>query len=280
MTCSPEGVAIRPAPLPICGLVLCVLAAPQLSAQSVTGRVVDAASGDPVPEARVQATPTAETAARVSSAITDRGGHFRLSLEPGTWDLVVERVGYETVHTTGLQVVVDEGVTLEIRLGPRPAALEPLVVTGRRRYAARTRPFYDRMAFNQGRGRFIDRQELERYPPAVPIDMWHQTKPSIAFRRCVTTAVFVDGVPVPPEFLSDYSLRLEDLEGVEIYRSKGSVPHELSIASIKPYPDCAVVYWTRREFYDRPDVTPRRVAMGAVLYGALLVGGVLVLSVF
>jgi hypothetical protein len=279
MTGSPENMASRTPLLPICGLVLCVLAAP-LSAQSVTGRVVDAATGDPVPQARVQAAPTAEAAARVASAITDRSGHFRLSLEPGTWDLTVESVGYETVHTTGLHVAVDEVVTLEIRVGPRPVALEPLVVTGRRAYPARSRPFYDRMAFNQGRGRFIDRQEIERYPPAVPIDMWHQTRPSIAFRRCVTTAVFVDGVPVPPEFLSDYSLRLEDLEGVEIYRSKGTVPHELSVASITPYPDCAVVYWTRGEFHDKPDVTPRRAATGAALYGALLVGGVLLLSVF
>jgi hypothetical protein len=278
MAYSPIPGAARAALLAACGLLPFVVASPPLSAQAVTGRVVDATTGDPVPRATVRATMAGDTTRAALSAVTDRRGHFILALEPGTWGLLVEHVGYDTIRTAALEVVPHEAVTLEVRLGPRPVAVEPLVVTARRPYAARSQPFYDRMAFYQGRGRFFDRQAMEGYPQVIPVDMWHQTRSSMVFSRCRTTATFVDGVPVPSTHLEDLRLRLEELEGVEIYRSPGTVPHELSTASITPYPDCAVAYWTRLGFYDRPALTPRRAVTGAAIWGALLAGGIWLVS--
>jgi hypothetical protein len=79
--------------LPLVGM----LAAP-LSAQVVRGKVLDAASGEPVPQAEVTATSLEGRGA--GRARTGADGAFILDLRaPGTFRLRAERAGYRPTTT-------------------------------------------------------------------------------------------------------------------------------------------------------------------------------------
>ncbi|HEU0052717.1 MAG TPA: carboxypeptidase regulatory-like domain-containing protein, partial [Longimicrobium sp.] len=74
-------------------LALLVLAAAPAGAQTVRGRVLDAASGKPVAQALVTATDSAGTTVR---ARADDEGAFSLALPGGGQArIVAERLGYE-----------------------------------------------------------------------------------------------------------------------------------------------------------------------------------------
>src|SRR6266550_3881443 len=85
----------------------------------LTGRVLDARNGEPLPDARVRlASPPAETA-------TDRAGGFRFdNLAPGAYEVQASRVGYGPDRR--LVTVAVDSASVEFRLAPRPIPVSPV----------------------------------------------------------------------------------------------------------------------------------------------------------
>lgn len=105
-------------------LISLLAAAAPLSAQapaSVTGRVVDAASQAPVPDADVRLGD--------QHRVTANDGSFRFgSVTPGTRVLEVRRIGYGPDRET-IEVLPGLEATVSVRLQPLPIQLDSLIVT-------------------------------------------------------------------------------------------------------------------------------------------------------
>jgi iron complex outermembrane recepter protein len=100
----------------------------------LTGRVVDAQSGEPVPTATVRLL----EARRTQTAGPDGRFLFR-DLPSGSYTLVVERIGYAPATRT-VRIAADETVAVDVELRVSALALPGVVVTGtgRARGAAET----------------------------------------------------------------------------------------------------------------------------------------------
>ncbi|MFO8233363.1 MAG: TonB-dependent receptor plug domain-containing protein, partial [Longimonas sp.] len=98
----------------------------QQSEYTITGQVLDDATGDPLPGATVQ------VAGTTAGAATDAEGAYELTarLDPGTYTLRYRFVGYQTIER---EVTLDEesAVTVEpVRLRPDVLGVDEVVVTG------------------------------------------------------------------------------------------------------------------------------------------------------
>jgi hypothetical protein len=143
---------------------LLALLAPPLAAQTVRGRVLDAASGEGIAAAEVQAlTLEGREAGRARTAAD---GSFQLPLRAaGTVRIQAQRTGYRTTLTDALPVASREAVEVEVRLSATAVAMEPLRVTARveppKRRNLELNGFYERE--RRGIGRFVRREEIERH---------------------------------------------------------------------------------------------------------------------
>jgi TonB-linked SusC/RagA family outer membrane protein len=109
---------------PSLGLVAALLAAPLLAQTgTIVGRVTDRASGQPVPNARIQVV----QAGQVASANFE--GRYRVSgLAAGTYDVRVIAVGYGAERQQAT-VKAGETVTLDFTIQQVPYTIEDIVVT-------------------------------------------------------------------------------------------------------------------------------------------------------
>jgi len=110
-------------------LLLSAMAAPApLLAQSgtIAGRVTDRSAGTPVADARIEARSTAG----VAEARTDSAGHYRLSVAPGSYVVVAQRLGFTAERVTGVDVAAGATRTLDLSLAAAARMLEQMVVTG------------------------------------------------------------------------------------------------------------------------------------------------------
>jgi hypothetical protein len=104
--------------LPLLSAIL--LAAAPAAAQSLHGRVVDAATGAPVADARVSLLEPG--GALVESVRSDPSGAFRLAAAvSGTYRVTADRLGYRVTLTR--EIELPPGVRLEVELRMSPAAL-------------------------------------------------------------------------------------------------------------------------------------------------------------
>jgi outer membrane receptor protein involved in Fe transport len=77
----------------------------------IAGKVVDVASGDPIPSVNVALMGT------TMGATTDAGGeYFILNIPVGVYNVRVTSLGYETQNITGVQVLADQTTELNARL--------------------------------------------------------------------------------------------------------------------------------------------------------------------
>lgn len=113
----PTTSSTRGSALSIFALLLALLSAVPLDAQTttLTGTVISAESGDPIGGADVhlRGGPTDD-----QRAVTDAQGRFTLRVTPGTYTLVVTRLGHETRRLDGFRVDAegsDEPLVIEMR---------------------------------------------------------------------------------------------------------------------------------------------------------------------
>jgi len=223
--------------------VLAVLAAP-LAAQTVRGRVVDARTGEGVPEAVVTAL-AASGNRRTGQARTDASGKFSLAMRaPGDVRLRVERTGYRETLTDPTPVGPQDTVEVELSVSAAPLTIAPLRVTARveppRRRSLELNGFYDRE--KRGFGTFLRREEIERHGdynlanaltrvPGVAI-RYVRVKEYIYFirNRC-TPLVYLDGMRMLVNGSQDINAVVStfQIEAIEVYQTPTEIPAEYNV---------------------------------------------------
>jgi len=143
--------------LPLASLLL----ATPLSAQTLRGKVIDAATGAAVPAAAVRALSEGRDVGRGRTAAD---GTFSFQLRaPATVRIEAQRTGYRTTVTGDLPVGLRETVDVEVKLSAEAIAIEPLRVTARveppRRRSLELSGFYGRE--RQGIGKYLRREDFE-----------------------------------------------------------------------------------------------------------------------
>lgn len=246
------------------GVLFVVLSSNGVHAQSVKGRISDAATGAPVPRVEVALLNAEQEPAALG--VSDSAGWFNLRVgSGGIYQLEVVGPGYSTLKLDSILVDQSEEVVVEVRLGPLPFQLDPIQVVTRRMVSGPLRDFYWRAEQNSktGRGIVVDRAELEQFAG-------HPSRRVLAQQVFVREAIrggparilvkrrlvkfggddycepdfFVDGNRV--DALAVLSIPATDLEGLEVYRGVSQVPTQFQRS--KNSVECGVILaWTRRE---------------------------------
>jgi hypothetical protein len=239
---------------PVFGLFLQATAG---TAQAVRGVVLDATTSAAVQWAAVVLLDS--VGGQLVRVTTDRNGSFQIYFDAsGQVRVRVEHTAYASYLSPLLVLRPTEPLTLQVRLEPRPLALDSVVVRARDR--SHLAGFHRRRTTNAF-GHFISRDEIDRrLPPrtselirgvagmaVVSTPFRGRTYNVIAVRggqtRC-QPAIYVDGVPFQqqvPHSTLDELLAPAMLEGVEVYTSTGNAPAEF----IDPAGCGVVLFWTR-----------------------------------
>lgn len=248
-------------------LLLFLLASPPTAAQApgrLAGTVRDATTGQPVSAAQVRLTPGGH------GVITSRAGAFTfVGLEPGTYTLSVQALGYTAQD---VQAEVGTGsavVTIDVAVAPLP--LDPLTAEASARPAELLElgGFWSRR--ERGVGQFFTRADIEasdairfvdlmRRVPGVRIDRMDAIGEGhiVSFRRAAVVCaavVYVDGVVFPLTEAGHDLIRLDEVEAIEAYSGPARLPPQFNQTGAasrsrglpQASPSCGVlVVWTRR----------------------------------
>ncbi|HKJ92389.1 MAG TPA: TonB-dependent receptor [Longimicrobiales bacterium] len=228
-----------------------------LTAQEIDGRVVDAATGEPIKQVNIQLLDE-HGIARLQVVSGDSGG-FKLPLpSPGWYRLRGDQLGYATVLSPQVQVGVGEVVQVELRMAVNPVELEPLVVKKRQVHdVGRLAEFYDRMDRNRklGIGAFVTRDQIEMrhagtaadYLREIPrvIVRSHGGLQTVRFQGpqgACAPRIVMDGVELHGDAELNDVVAAGDLEGIEVYRGRAEMP-----AAYYDETGCGIIVaWTRR----------------------------------
>lgn len=187
---------------------------------------------------------------------TNADGIYRTAeLRGGARTLLVRHLGYVS-ERVAVQLASERATRISVSLRAQPIPLAEIRVQGRSSAGMRllnSRGFFARQR-NSG-GYFFTRAEIERSHAATTADLLARV-PGVQISRGFGTAraimgrggsrsscpvqYFVDGIPAYAYDLEE--MRVEDLEGVEVYRGASQVPPEFRQRSAM----CGVVvFWTR-----------------------------------
>jgi len=241
----------------------------RLQAQTLSGTVLDAESGEPVSLAFVGL--LAEGRTLVVSDLVDTSGVFELRAPtPGSYFLYVARSGYTPLVDGLFELGTGGEMDVQVGLIPSPVALEPLIVDVEAEESHLERVgFYDRAA--RGLGTYLLREDVElgavdkltdalRMVPRLEVMTGRpvigpeaELNPEVYIERgterCSPT-LYVDGAvlqfgspeggrgrPVRPD---DY-VHASDVEAIEIYTRLNEIPLGLDATG-----ECGlIVIWTR-----------------------------------
>lgn len=219
------------------------------STATVRGRVVEHETGVPVWDAAVSLATGPTGTQGIGTRVTGQEGDFLFrDVPPGLYRLSVTRMGYANLRDT---IRVETGSDLELTLpvSASPVALEPIVVSTRRRPRGPESGFESRRRSLSGT--FITREEIEARWPRVFTDLLSMVPgvrvvPSgpfgtrVLFRGGCVPLLVVDGMRIGSDPQLDHFIQPSDVEAVEVYHSPW-VPVEFGVNSCG-----AIVVWTRR----------------------------------
>ena len=240
-------------------MALAVLAvAGDAAAQTVTGRLLDGTSRQPVLLGVVVLMDTAMVL--LDRTYTDEQGRFVLEApRPGHYYVAAARAGYTPDMDGVLELPSGSSIELAFYLVPNAIVLDSILVAARREpiepYLS-THGFYERL--DLGFGHTITPGMLERRPPTdfadllrgVPGVYVSEDPRGTAVRmrgptgQCVPR-IYVDGAPnstIAGDAVVDDFVDVIDLIGVEVYTRVSSAP--LQYAGLT---NCGVIlFWTKR----------------------------------
>lgn len=245
-----------------------------LAAASVSGRVVQFETGQPLEGVTVTLISLAGTA-DAATRISDSGGVFSFEVvPPGGYVLSAAMLGYAGLQDT-LAIASGTEVQIEIPMTLSAVALEPVVVSVTRQPVGPLRGFERRRVTTHGV--FMTRSEIERRSPQRFSDLIRtipgtRLVPSgpfgqrIYFRGGCVPDLWLDGTLVNMNQDIDNYLQPDDLEAVEVYRGP-ELPGEFGVNLCG-----AIVAWTRR---GEPSKDERSVKRQLIMAGAFLLAIVL-----
>lgn len=219
--------------------------------QVITGKVLDARTGDPIEAMDVIVRDL--NGEPVGRTLSDEDGRFGTVVEqPGLYRVAVARFGYDSTATANLAVSPEQNLYVELRVQPAALGLDPITVTAPRvlPYLEST-GFYDRE--RRGFGSFLGPRDLERIPGAFPSQLLRRVAGVTVTRGRIYMrgqTGFMGG-PCSPEIILDYMtlrgtslddvVRAYDIEAIEVYKGPASVPPQWRDAAT-----CGViVVWTK-----------------------------------
>lgn len=140
-----------------------VLVPAEVQAQTgtVTGIVTAADNGRPVPGATVKALTTGGQQAGTS--LTNAEGRYRLTLNPGSYTLTVETLGYEALTGTPVTITAGGSATSNMALRTAVFALNPVVVS-----VSRGQP--EKATQAPARVEVVTEAEIDERPAVTPVD--------------------------------------------------------------------------------------------------------------
>lgn len=258
--------------LAACVGVVAFLPGPGALAQGVvvTGRVLDDASGAPIPTAVVDMLNVEGDS--LASSVTASDGVFRFEISGGgVLQLRGRRIGYRSAVVGPVTVARGDTLSLDFRLGVDAVVLEALTVTASARpwYEHLMPPglwtFYRRKEHHErlGMGRFLTPKEMLPWDGA-PVALMVASVPGISAvpgrqgqghrlvgRGGCEPLIYIDGIEVKAlGFSVDDLVTVNMLDGLEVYRGAAELPGELRGTHARG--NCgAVVFWTKRTRLDR-----------------------------
>jgi len=262
--------------------VLCT--ANTLSAQVISGRLLDADSGEPISNATVLGLDESDDI--LGAVLTDRDGAFRIAdLPSGRVILRAQRIGYQTSSSEAIEVAPGQTLSVEFRLSTSAVVLAPLTVTaaGRPWWETERPPlvwgYHERMERygTTGFGRYITPGDLELLKGAPA---WDILASPIGYRirvemqargrigRRVTVfgcdpVYFLDGLRSASGIRTAETIMLDNLaafstisaltaddriEGIEIYHvdpAKGGHMPPHFASQLRSDESCVIAIWRR-----------------------------------
>ncbi len=92
----------------------------------LTGKVTDSQTGDPLPGANILINGTS-----IGGAADPEGEFIILNIPPGTYDVRISYLGYETVLVEGVKIIVDQTTNLPVQLAPKSIQVGEVIVTAK-----------------------------------------------------------------------------------------------------------------------------------------------------
>ena len=230
------------------------------SAQSVRGRVIDEATGEGIPGAKVT---LLQGNKKIAEVLTNSRGAFALgALTVGEHRLQASHIGYTTVTTDAFPINTNEQVVVDIKVAVSAVTLEPLTIVARRpdpRHENTEEGMYARrltapplglrrvmLPFDPEMQGATDVNELIRY-----------NFPQTQRRPC--TAVYWNGSLVQDTAQANQWLEtsVSELEAVEFYRNAIDAPitmREIPVQISFENRECQVIaLWPRTGRYQLED---------------------------
>lgn len=130
------------------------------SAQYVRGRLIDLATGNPIPVGLL--TLLSPDSTTITKVVSDAAGNWKLDApRAGVYRIGASRLGYQAWVSELVQIDADAKLNTEFRLQPLPVRLDPIDVRTRalREYLDYT-GFYDRQRGNFGH--FVSPEDIDR----------------------------------------------------------------------------------------------------------------------
>jgi len=238
----------------VVGLLL--LVGTEARAQAVSGQVLDAATRAAIGDAIV--TLVDGNGRQADETVTNAEGRFSVESVSGPYQLAIQHVGYQQLHSQPFVLSDAQTVTVEVLMDPTPHTLGNVTVTDSHvpRAMERSGHYVRRRG---GAGRHISREDIERRAPRFLTDMLEGI-PGLAVvdgdirstslaghQRCVPT-IILDNVPVRKNGQAmgvrlDDVIRPERVEAMEVYPRGNGLPAQFA-GRVSP---CgAVLIWQRR----------------------------------
>jgi len=234
----------------------CAVSPAAAAAQTVRGRVFDAASRQPVAAVAL----TLFRGERlVTTALSDSAGRFVLHADAaGQYHIRASRLGYEDARSPAVDLAASQTVTAELQISGTVIRVAPVEVDVSRDPYLESTGFYERM--RTGNGFYMSGQDIQRRSPVTLVDVLRNAR-GIKVQRVnqmrhevyITTTtclpqIVLDGVTVRWGGTISNALRpLEELvrvghiEAVEVYRSSQGVPPQYA----GPNSQCGtILIWT------------------------------------
>ena len=232
---------------------------PSLSAaQSVNGKVLDAATRQPVVAAVVRLLDNERVVAEV---VSDSSGRFVLTARTnGRYKVFGSRVGYADATSAAVDLPVGETIFAELLMSSEAVKVAPLILTVTRDRYLESKGFYERMQSNTGdymTGEQIRRRNAYNLPDLL------RGMRGVKIQRVNTrNEVYITGTNCLPQIVLDgVTVRwggrqlvtlqsLDDLvptqhiDAIEVYRAGSGAPPEYQ----GPNSACGIILlWTRHK---------------------------------
>lgn len=238
----------------VCGGMILVNAT--LEAQTVTGRVIDAYSREPLNAVTLR---LLQGDREIAATISDTLGRYTLEADvSGRYTIVTSRIGYGNLRTEVLDLERGQALGLELQMSSEAIRIAPITALVARNPYLETKGFYERMRGREGD--FMTEETIRKRNASTLVDVLRTMRGVKIQRNGWRQEVYVAGGTCLPQIVVDgVTLRwggrnagtiqpLDDLvsvphiQAIEVYRGGSGAPREF----VGPNAGCGLILiWTR-----------------------------------